>query len=77
MTGNFGLIDNDTPDDVKTKTGYTYGETYELVFSDEFNQDGRTFYPGDDPYWYILPAPKLFLYLPPFAGRPSTCITGV
>lgn len=22
-----------------------------LVFSDEFNQDGRTFYPGDDPYW--------------------------
>ena len=23
----------------------------ELVFSDEFNQDGRTFYPGDDPYW--------------------------
>ncbi|KAI5831982.1 glycoside hydrolase family 16 protein [Schizophyllum commune Tattone D] len=51
MTGNFGLIDNDTPDDVKTKSGYTYGETYELVFSDEFNQDGRTFYPGDDPYW--------------------------
>lgn len=22
-----------------------------LVFSDEFNQDGRSFYPGDDPYW--------------------------
>jgi len=22
-----------------------------LVFSDEFNLDGRTFYPGDDPYW--------------------------
>ena len=22
-----------------------------LVFSDEFNQDGRTFYPGDDPFW--------------------------
>jgi hypothetical protein len=22
-----------------------------LVFSDEFNTDGRTFYPGDDPYW--------------------------
>jgi beta-glucan synthesis-associated protein KRE6 len=21
------------------------------VFSDEFNVDGRTFYPGDDPYW--------------------------
>lgn len=51
MSGNFGLIDNDTPDDVKTKTGYTNGDTYELVFSDEFNQDGRSFYPGDDPYW--------------------------
>ena len=23
----------------------------ELVFSDEFNVEGRTFYPGDDPYW--------------------------
>lgn len=23
----------------------------QLVFSDEFNVDGRTFYPGDDPYW--------------------------
>lgn len=23
----------------------------QLVFSDEFNTDGRTFYPGDDPYW--------------------------
>lgn len=23
----------------------------ELVFSDEFNTDGRTFYSGDDPYW--------------------------
>ena len=22
-----------------------------LVFSDEFNTDGRTFYPGEDPYW--------------------------
>lgn len=22
-----------------------------LVFSDEFNADGRTFYPGEDPYW--------------------------
>jgi beta-glucanase (GH16 family) len=22
-----------------------------LVFSDEFNLDDRTFYPGDDPYW--------------------------
>lgn len=44
------LIDDDTPLDVRTRQGYD-GQTYELVFSDEFNKDGRTFYPGDDPFW--------------------------
>ena len=27
------------------------GQTWQLVFSDEFNTEGRSFYPGDDPYW--------------------------
>lgn len=27
------------------------GTQLKLVFSDEFNKDGRTFYPGDDPYF--------------------------
>lgn len=49
--GNFGLIDLDTPKDVYHKTSYRDGSTMALVFSDEFNTDGRTFYPGDDPYW--------------------------
>lgn len=50
--GNFGLIDQDTPEDAYTITSYTDGSTeYSLVFSDEFNVDGRTFWPGDDPYW--------------------------
>ncbi|KAK0483237.1 glycoside hydrolase family 16 protein [Armillaria novae-zelandiae] len=44
------LIDPDTPSDVRKRTGYD-GEDYTLVFSDEFNRDGRTFHPGDDPYW--------------------------
>ncbi|KAF5372313.1 hypothetical protein D9615_009226 [Tricholomella constricta] len=44
------LIDLDTPDSAKTRTGYD-GFQYDLVFSDEFNAEGRTFYPGDDPYW--------------------------
>ncbi|KAH9896744.1 beta-glucan synthesis-associated [Cubamyces lactineus] len=44
------LIDEDTPDSAKTRTGFD-GQEYELVFSDEFNLDGRTFYPGDDPFW--------------------------
>ena len=44
------LIDKDTPQDVMTRVG-SDGETYNLVFSDEFETPGRTFYPGDDPYW--------------------------
>lgn len=44
------LIDKDTPTSVYTRTG-SDGKTYNLVFSDEFNEDGRTFWPGDDPYW--------------------------
>lgn len=27
------------------------GEMLNLVFSDEFNNNNRTFYPGDDPFW--------------------------
>ncbi|KAF1937367.1 beta-glucan synthesis-associated [Clathrospora elynae] len=46
-----GLIDPDTPEYVKTRTGQ-FGDDYVLVFSDEFNDDNRTFYEGDDPYWY-------------------------
>jgi beta-glucanase (GH16 family) len=44
------LIDQDTPQDVRTRTGFD-GHQYNLVFSDEFNVDGRTFYPGDDAFW--------------------------
>ena len=44
------LIDSDTPEDALSRIG-TDGKTYNLVFSDEFETDGRTFYPGDDPYW--------------------------
>lgn len=52
LTGNWGLIDNDTPKDAYTRTSVADGNTeYQLVFSDEFSVDGRSFYPGDDPYW--------------------------
>lgn len=30
------------------------GTTWELVFSDEFETEGRSFYPGDDPYWEAI-----------------------
>ncbi|KAF8204724.1 glucosidase [Pholiota molesta] len=49
--GNFGLIDLDTPQEAHTKLSIRDGSEMMLVFSDEFNVDGRTFYPGDDPYW--------------------------
>lgn len=44
------VIDVDTPSDVMTRTGFD-GEPYNLVFSDEFNKEGRTFFDGDDPYF--------------------------
>lgn len=51
IPGNWGLVDLDTPKEAYTKVDYVTGKTWELIFSDEFNVDGRTFYPGDDPYW--------------------------
>lgn len=44
------LIDPDTPIHERTRTSME-GETWHLVFSDEFNTPGRTFYPGEDPFW--------------------------
>ena len=44
------LIDPDTPEDAlfwKSKNG----EEWPLVFSDEFNAEGRTFYEGDDQFF--------------------------
>lgn len=45
--GEFALIDRDTPQSAYTHTSIETGEAWELVFSDEFNQDGRTFWPGE------------------------------
>ena len=50
------LIDVETPADAKTFTSPTTNRNYDLVFSDEFNTPGRTFWPGDDPYWEALDA---------------------
>jgi len=50
-TGKSGLIDKDTPTNVYNIPSYKDGRELVLVFSDEFNKAGRTFYPGDDPYW--------------------------
>jgi hypothetical protein len=44
------LIDADTPSSAYTRTG-SDGKSWDLVFSDEFEKEGRTFYPGDDPFF--------------------------
>ncbi|KAF9233634.1 beta-glucan synthesis-associated [Melanogaster broomeanus] len=44
------LVDPDTPESAKTRTGYD-NAAYTLVFSDEFNKPNRSFWPGDDPFW--------------------------
>lgn len=53
LPGNWGLVDLETPSDAHRMPAWTPGVSSELqlIFSDEFNTDGRTFYPGDDPYW--------------------------
>ncbi|AOA64404.1 Beta-glucan synthesis-associated protein [Komagataella phaffii CBS 7435] len=45
------LVDPDTPEDAKTRVSKD-GDEWTLVFSDEFNIEGRTFYEGEDQYWY-------------------------
>jgi hypothetical protein len=48
-----GLIDPDTPESAMSRTSYD-GSKQVLVFSDEFNTDGRTFYDGDDPFFQAV-----------------------
>ncbi|KAJ7075867.1 glycoside hydrolase family 16 protein [Mycena belliarum] len=51
LPGLPSLIDADTPTSAYSRKGITDGKKYNLIFSDEFTTDGRSFYPGDDPYW--------------------------
>jgi len=44
------LVDPDTPSSAKTRKSMD-GSSWKLVFSDEFNAEGRTFYDGDDQFW--------------------------
>ncbi|KAF9216793.1 hypothetical protein BGZ59_008059 [Podila verticillata] len=47
------LVDPETPLDKRSKTAYD-GTQWSLVFSDEFNQEGRSFGPGQDPHWEAI-----------------------
>ncbi|KAJ7463482.1 beta-glucan synthesis-associated [Mycena galericulata] len=49
---NYGLIDEHTPEEMyNIASYYDPSQSMQLVFSDEFETQGRSFYPGDDPYW--------------------------
>jgi len=48
------LVDPDTPKSALTRDSVLGRGNLKLVFSDEFNKDGRTFYEGDDPFWQAL-----------------------
>lgn len=69
--GNWGLIDVDTPSSAYTSTSYGDGSEWQLIFSDEFNTDGRTFYPGDDPYWEAVNLHYWAVCLFPYRNGPS------
>lgn len=45
METAFSLIDKATPEDARTKASPVDGRTMMLVFSDEFETEGRSFYP--------------------------------
>ena len=49
LAGMPKLVDPDTPVEFYTRTGFD-GQEYELVFSDEFNKDYRTFFPGGEQF---------------------------
>jgi beta-glucanase (GH16 family) len=51
IPGGHALVDPETPTWAYSKPSRFGRGEMELVFSDEFNTEGRTFYPGDDPYW--------------------------
>ncbi|CAO1619879.1 unnamed protein product [Jaminaea pallidilutea] len=49
-----GLIDRDTPKEAYTRMNMAGTRQMNLVFSDEFNVDGRSFGSGEDPYFEAL-----------------------
>lgn len=53
-TGAGGWVDEMTPHGRRTRRSLFDGTPHELVFSDEFETDGRTFADGDDPRWTAL-----------------------
>ena len=54
------MIDRDTPAAAMTFKSAVHDKTYNLQFSDEFELEGRTFWPGDDQFVRRIVALPLF-----------------
>lgn len=51
ITCRSGWIDPDTVKSAHSTASYVDGRPHKLVFSDEFNAEGRYFRDGEDPRW--------------------------
>mmetsp|Transcript_29395 Transcript_29395/g.87177 ORF Transcript_29395/g.87177 Transcript_29395/m.87177 type:complete len:165 (-) Transcript_29395:1782-2276(-) len=53
---NAGWVDPDTEEQFHNTKAFSPGDAreYKLVFSDEFNVEGRSFRDGDDPKWTAI-----------------------
>ena len=55
-------VDTATPSDVHTRASYhDPTQQLQLGWSDEFEVEGRSFYPGDDPFWEAVDCEKAML----------------
>ena len=52
--GGKGWIDPDTPEHAYSGLSEVDGKAFDLVYSDEFEVDDRTFDDGHDPAWTAL-----------------------
>lgn len=69
IPGMRGLIDRDTPQEAYTHISLEDGSEWDLVFSDEFNTEGRSFYPGDDPYWEAVDYHYWYAFSSPYVKK--------
>ena len=54
ITQVLSLVDTDTPESAKVFKSFRDGSDMQLVFSDEFNVDGRTFWPGGEFFFWAF-----------------------
>lgn len=79
METSFSMIDKDTPRDVYLKQSPVDGKNMQLVFSDEFEVEGRSFYPVRCHFGSCCRPPShlILLRVTTPSGKLLICITGL